>query len=201
MPLTFEPRILERIAPLSGISVDATATANGKSFHEALLFTHRGLSGPAILQISSFWREGDPIFVDFRPDMTWTETLKTARGATPKLALQTVLSAHLSKRLAQMLAEEINLPGPIGDFSDKKITLVDQTLSRWTLKPTGSEGYRTAEVTLGGIDTAALNSTTMESRTIPGLYVIGEAVDVTGWLGGYNFQWAWSSGWAAGQVA
>jgi predicted Rossmann fold flavoprotein len=201
VPLTFEPRILERIAPLSGISVDATATANGKSFHEAVLFTHRGLSGPAILQISSFWREGDPIFVDFRPDMAWTETLKTARSATPKLALQTVLSAHLSKRLAQMLAEEINLPGPIGDFSDKKITLVDQTLSRWTLKPTGSEGYRTAEVTLGGIDTAALNSTTMESRTIPGLYVIGEAVDVTGWLGGYNFQWAWSSGWAAGQVA
>ncbi len=200
VPLTFEPRILERIAPLAGIGVDATATANRKTFREAMLFTHRGLSGPAILQISSYWREGDPISVNFMPDADAAALLKAARQATPKLQLQTVLAAHLPKRLAQMLGEEIALPGMIGDFSDKKIAAAAEKLARWTLKPTGSEGYRTAEVTLGGIDTGGLNSTTMEARTVPGLYFIGEAVDVTGWLGGYNFQWAWASGWAAGQA-
>ena len=201
VPLTFEPRILERLAPLSGVSTDATATANRKTFREALLFTHRGLSGPAILQISSYWREGDAISINLLPDADAPALLKQARNATPKLALQTVLSAHLPKRLAQLMAEEIDLPGMIGDASDKRLASVAEALTRWTLKPTGSEGYRTAEVTLGGVDTAGLNSTTMEARTVPGLYVVGEAVDVTGWLGGYNFQWAWASGWAAGQVA
>ena len=127
--------------------------------------------------------------------------MKQARSATPKLALQTVLAAHLPKRLAQLLAEDIALPGIVGDASDKKLAGIADALTRWTLKPTGSEGYRTAEVTLGGIDTAGLNSTTLEARAVPGLYVIGEVVDVTGWLGGYNFQWAWASGWAAGQAA
>jgi len=201
VPLTFEPRILERLTPLSGISTDATVSANRKSFREALLFTHRGLSGPSILQISSYWREGDAITVGLLPDVDVAATLKAARTATPRLALQTVLSDHLPKRLAQMLAEDIDLPGMIGDFSDKKIVMVADALTRWTLKPTGSEGYRTAEVTLGGVDTDGLSSTTMEARDVPGLYVIGEVVDVTGWLGGYNFQWAWASGWAAGQVA
>ena len=201
VPLTFEPRILERLAPLAGISTDATVTANGKSFREALLFTHRGLSGPSILQVSSYWREGDAITVGLLPDMDIVLMLKAARAATPRSALQTVLSEHLSKRLAQMLAEDIDLPGMIGDFSDKKIAAVAEALGRWTLKPTGSEGYRTAEVTLGGVDTDGLSSTTMEARNVPGLYVIGEVVDVTGWLGGYNFQWAWASGWAAGQAA
>ena len=201
VPLTFEPRILERLAPLSGISTDATVSANRKSFREALLFTHRGLSGPSILQVSSYWREGDAITVGLLPDMDVAATLKAARTATPRLALQTVLSDHLPKRLAQMLAEDIDLSGMIGDFSDKKIVMVADALTRWTLKPTGSEGYRTAEVTLGGVDTDGLSSTTMEARDVPGLYVIGEVVDVTGWLGGYNFQWAWASGWAAGQVA
>jgi predicted Rossmann fold flavoprotein len=201
VPLTFEPRILERLAPLSGISTDAVATANGKSFREALLFTHRGLSGPAILQISSYWREGDPIAIRLLPDADVPALLKAARTATPRAALQTVLAEHLPKRLAQMLAEDIALPGMIGDFSDKKIAAVADALSRWTLKPTGSEGYRTAEVTLGGVDTVGLDSTTMAARAVPGLYVIGEVVDVTGWLGGYNFQWAWASGWATGQVA
>ena len=135
------------------------------------------------------------------PDMDIVLMLKAARAATPRSALQTVLSEHLSKRLAQMLAEDIDLPGMIGDFSDKKIAAVAEALGRWTLKPTGSEGYRTAEVTLGGVDTDGLSSTTMEARNVPGLYVIGEVVDVTGWLGGYNFQWAWASGWAAGQAA
>ncbi len=201
VPLTFEPRMLERLAPLSGISTDATVTANGRSFREALLFTHRGLSGPAILQVSSYWREGDAIAIDLLPDVDIAAALKTARTATPKLALQTALAAHLPKRLAQTLAEDLALPGMLGDFSDGKIARVAGTLHRWTQKPTGSEGYRTAEVTLGGVDTAGLNSTTMEARQVPGLYIVGEVVDVTGWLGGYNFQWAWASGWAAGQVA
>ena len=201
VPLTFEPRILERLAPLSGIAVDATVSANGKSFREAMLFTHRGLSGPSILQISSYWREGDAISVGLLPDLDVAAMLRAARSGTPRSALQTVLAAHLPKRLAQMLAEEIALPGMIGDASDKRIAAVAEALTRWTLKPTGSEGYRTAEVTLGGVDTAGLNSATMAARSVPGLYVIGEVVDVTGWLGGYNFQWAWASGWAAGQVA
>ncbi|MBN9345207.1 MAG: NAD(P)/FAD-dependent oxidoreductase [Devosia sp.] len=201
VPLTFEPRILERLGPLSGIAVDSTVSANGKTFREAMLFTHRGLSGPSILQISSYWREGDAIVVNLLPDMDVPGMLKDARAATPKLALQTVLSAHLPKRLAQMLAEDIGIASMMGDISDKKIAGVAESLSRWTLKPTGSEGYRTAEVTLGGVDTKGLNSTTMEARGVPGLYVVGEVVDVTGWLGGYNFQWAWASGWAAGQAA
>ena len=201
VPLTFEPRILERTAPLSGIGVEVKASVRGKMFREAMLFTHRGLSGPAILQISSYWREGDAIAIDFLPDTGVAEMLKSARHATPRLALQTVLAAHLPKRLAQMLAEDIDLPGMAGDFSDKKIARAAEALRSWSLKPTGSEGYRTAEVTLGGIDTGGLNSATMEARGVPGLYMIGEAVDVTGWLGGYNFQWAWASGWAAGQAA
>ncbi|MEO8759233.1 MAG: NAD(P)/FAD-dependent oxidoreductase [Devosia sp.] len=201
VPLTFEPRILERLGPLSGIAVDSTVVANGKSFREAMLFTHRGLSGPSILQISSYWREGDAITIGLLPDVDVVAGLRQARQNTPRAELQTVLSEVLPKRLAQMLAEDIALPGMIGDFSDKKIATAADALTHWTLKPTGSEGYRTAEVTLGGVDTTGLNSTTLEARTVPGLYIIGEVVDVTGWLGGYNFQWAWASGWAAGQVA
>jgi predicted Rossmann fold flavoprotein len=201
VPLTLEPRILERLAPLAGISTDAIVTANNKSFREALLFTHRGLSGPSILQISSYWREGDALAIGLLPETDMTAMLKIARSTTPRLQLQTVLAGHLPKRLAQMLAEDMDLPGMIGDFSDKKIATVAAALKNWTVKPTGSEGYRTAEVTLGGVDTAGLDSTTMQARATPGLYIIGEVVDVTGWLGGYNFQWAWASGWAAGQVA
>ncbi len=202
VPLTFEPRILERLAPLSGIAVDPTRISVGKkSFDEAMLFTHRGLSGPAILQISSYWREGDAIVIDLFPKGDLGGILREARSATPKLQLQTVLSQHLAKRLAQMLAEEIGITTMLGDMSDKSFQKIEDSLRRWTIKPTGSEGYRTAEVTLGGIDTDGLDSTTMEARSVPGLFFIGEAVDVTGWLGGYNFQWAWASGWAAGQVA
>ena len=201
VPLTFEPRILERLAPLSGIAVDTRITANKKSFEEAMLFTHRGLSGPAILQVSSYWREGDAIIIDLFPAGDLGDILRRARADTPKLQLQTILSQHLAKRLAQMLAEEIGITTMMGDMSDKSFQKIEDSLRRWTIKPTGSEGYRTAEVTLGGIDTDGLDSTTMAARTVPGLYFIGEAVDVTGWLGGYNFQWAWASGWAAGQVA
>jgi predicted Rossmann fold flavoprotein len=201
VPLTFAPHLLEHIAPLSGVSTEAAVTANRRSFREALLFTHRGLSGPAILQASSYWREGDPIAVDLLPDTDVVGLLKVARQRTPKLRLQSVLAEHLPHRLAQMLAEAIAIPNMLGDFSDKKIEAAAAGVKAWTLKPTGSEGYRTAEVTLGGIDTAGLDSATMAARSVPGLYVVGEAVDVTGWLGGYNFQWAWASGWAAGQVA
>ncbi|MBN9401603.1 MAG: NAD(P)/FAD-dependent oxidoreductase [Burkholderiales bacterium] len=216
VPLTFDAEQWRPYAALAGVSLEvrlsheaAAPGGGGKrsrrpmraEFLEDLLFTHRGLSGPAILQVSSYWREGDAIAVDLLPDVDIAAALKTARTQTPKLALQTVLAAHLPRRLAQMLAEDLALPGMLGDFSDRKIALVADTLHRWTQKPTGSEGYRTAEVTLGGVDTASLNSTTMAARDVPGLYVIGEVVDVTGWLGGYNFQWAWASGWAAGQVA
>ena len=202
VPLTFEPRILERLAPLSGIAVDPTRISVGKrGFEEAMLFTHRGLSGPAILQISSYWREGDAIVIDLFPKGDLGDILRKARAESPKLHLQTILSWHLSKRLAQMLADDIGLQGMMGELSDKSFAKVEDALRRWTIKPTGSEGYRTAEVTLGGIDTDGLDSNTMQARNVPGLYFVGEAVDVTGWLGGYNFQWAWASGWAAGQVA
>ncbi len=201
VPLTFEPRILVRLAPLSGIAIDAKVSANKKSFEEAMLFTHRGLSGPAILQVSSYWREGDPIVIDLFPGGHLGDILKKARAETPKLALQTILSHHMSKRLAQMLAEDLGETRMIGDYSDKAFLRVEDALRRWTIKPTGSEGYRTAEVTLGGIDTDDLDSTTLAARSDPNLFFVGECVDVTGWLGGYNFQWAWSSGWAAGQVA
>ncbi len=201
VPLTFEPRILEKLAPLSGIAIDAIVAANGRKFREALLFTHRGLSGPAILQISSYWREGDAITINLLPEADVPGLRRAARTETPKFALQTVLAQHLPRRLAQMLADEIAFPRIVGDASDKVIAATAAALTGWTLKPTGSEGYRTAEVTLGGVDTRGLDSTTMAARQVPGLYVIGEVVDVTGWLGGYNFQWAWASGWAAGQVA
>jgi len=201
VPLTFEPTMLEKLAPLAGIAADVTVACGKRRFAEALLFTHRGLSGPAILQISSYWREGEAVSIDLLPTLDVVAMLKQARTETPKLALQTVLASHLPKRLAQMLGEDIALPGMIGDFSDKKLAEVERALRNWTIKPVSSEGYRTAEVTLGGVDTAGLDAKTMMAKTVPGLHFVGEAVDVTGWLGGYNFQWAWSSGWAAGQVA
>ena len=201
VPLTFEPHTLEKLKPLAGVSTDVAVSCHGRSFAEALLFTHRGLSGPAILQISSYWREGDALGIDLLPGSDLMELFRHARRDTPKLALQTVLSAALPKRLAQMLAEDIGLSGQIGDFSDAKLHKAAEFLHRWTVKPVSSEGYRTAEVTLGGVDTADLDSTTMAARRVPGLYVVGEVVDVTGWLGGYNFQWAWASGFVAGEVA
>jgi len=201
VPLTFETGALEKLKDLSGIATDAIVSTGRAEFEEALLFTHRGLSGPAILQVSSYWREGDPIFIDLLPHQDAAEKLRAARKATPKVQVQTVLAGLLPRKLAQLLADELDLPGMIGDFSDKKLALVEARLKRWTLKPVGTEGYRTAEVTLGGVDTRDLDARTMAARNVPGLFFIGEVVDVTGWLGGYNFQWAWASGWAAGQVA
>jgi predicted Rossmann fold flavoprotein len=201
VPLTFEEGILQRLAELSGIATNAIVSHGKVKFEEALLFTHRGLSGPAILQISSYWREGDEITLDLLPEKDMLEIFRAARKATPKVAIQTVIANHLPKRLAQLLGDEIDLPGMIGDFSDAKFTKAANGVKAWQVKPVGSEGYRTAEVTLGGIDTRDLDAKTMQAREVPGLYFIGEVVDVTGWLGGYNFQWAWASGFAAGQVA
>lgn len=201
VPLTLDPGLLENLAPLAGIAAPAEIRHGKTGFREALLFTHRGLSGPAVLQISSYWREGDEIFVSLEPDIDFLAVLKTARRENGKQALQTVLSLHLPKRLAQHVVERSGLTGPLADHSDKALQTLVDALRRWAIKPAGSEGYRTAEVTLGGVDTTALDSKTMQARSVPGLYFIGECVDVTGWLGGYNFQWAWASGHAAGSAA
>jgi len=201
VPLTLEPTMLERLTPLAGVSVDAVTSCRKTSFAEAMLFTHRGLSGPAILQISSYWREGDEIMLSLLPGVNLFEELRAARAQNGRQALQTALSAFLPKRLAQLIAEAQKGPANLADYSDKRLRAIDEAVNHWRFKPAGSEGYRTAEVTLGGIDTRDLDSRTMEAKAVPGLYFIGEVVDVTGWLGGYNFQWAWSSGWCAGQVA
>ncbi len=201
VPLTLEPTLLERLTPLAGISVDAVVGCGRTTFAEAMLFTHRGISGPAILQISSYWREGAEIVVSMLPGVNLFEELRAARAQNGRQALQTALSAFLPKRLAQVIAETENGPRNLADFPDKSLRRIDDAVNRWRFKPAGSEGYRTAEVTLGGVDTRELDSRTMEAKSVPGLYFIGEVVDVTGWLGGYNFQWAWSSGWCAGQAA
>lgn len=195
VPLTFSD---QRFAPISGVAAPARVTASDTAFTEAVLFTHRGLSGPAVLQASSYWHEGDAIIVDLDPDATLYDTLRTQRKTEGRRALTTELARHLPTRLIDHLAPALALNGNLADQSDARLTEITDALRQWQLKPTGSEGYRTAEVTLGGIATDRISSKTMQSRDVPGLYMIGEAVDVTGWLGGYNFQWAWSSGWAAG---
>lgn len=197
VPLTFSD---ERFKPLAGVAAPARVAANDASFDEAILFTHRGLSGPAVLQASSYWMEGDPIRVNLDPGGGLFDSLCAARQSDGKKALTTVLAQHLPARLVDHLKDQLALQGNIADQSDQRLRTLCEALSNWQLTPAGSEGYRTAEVTLGGIDTDALSSKTMAAKSVPGLYFIGECVDVTGWLGGYNFQWAWSSGWAAGQA-
>jgi predicted Rossmann fold flavoprotein len=201
VPLTFEPGLLSRLSPLAGVAVDVRASAGKAKFEEAMLFTHRGLSGPAILQISSYWREGQEIGVDMAPGVYLFAVLRQARTERARQAPQTVLAEHLPKRLAQLLVEQQEIRGNMADQSDAKLRAVAQDVNGWRVKPVGSEGYRTAEVTLGGVDTTALESRTLAAKQVPGLFFIGEVVDVTGWLGGYNFQWAWASGWSAGQSA
>lgn len=185
---------------LSGIATEVIARCGRIAFREAALLTHRGLSGPAILQISSYWRRGDTIALDFLPGQDATELLLAAKKMRPRASLQTVLGDHVPARLAHLLAERIGLVGELVSQTDKALRSAAERLSNWQFTPNGSEGFAKAEVTVGGIDTAGLSSRTMEARAIPGLYAIGEAVDVTGWLGGYNFQWAWASGKAAGEV-
>ncbi len=201
VPLTFEVGALEKLKPLAGVAVDAVVACGKTKFAEAMLFTHRGLSGPAILQISSYWREGQEITLSMAPGVDLMAAMKLAKTTRGRQAVATVLADHIPKRLAQMIAEEEVALGNIADLPDKVLSRVDAAVNRWTVKPVGSEGYRTAEVTLGGVDTQALDPGTMQANDVPGLYFIGEVVDVTGWLGGYNFQWAWSSGWCAGQAA
>lgn len=198
VPLTFDQSLLDTIKPLAGISLDVRVSCNGQNFQEAMLLTHRGLSGPAILQISSYWREGLSIQIDLLPDQSILSILDAARTKNGKRELSTILSEHLPNRLAQWIGNEFS--GRIADMTEATLTRIGARLHNWTIKPIGTEGYRTAEVTLGGVDTNELNAKTLQSKLVPGLYFIGEIVDVTGWLGGYNFQWAWSSGWAAGQV-
>ena len=201
VPLTFEPNTLERLKPLAGIAVDAVVSCGKTKFAEAMLFTHRGISGPSILQISSHWREGDEIRIAMLPETDIFEALREQRKQNGKQALQTALALYLPRKLAQTIAEDIGATGHLADMSDKTFRRVEAAINDWCIKPAGSEGYRTAEVTLGGVDTRNLDSKTMEAKSVPGLFFIGEVVDVTGWLGGYNFQWAWSSGWVAGQSA
>ncbi|ASP36052.1 NAD(P)/FAD-dependent oxidoreductase [Labrenzia sp. VG12] len=199
VPLTFSDANKDLCGRLSGVSVDAIVSFGKTTFREGLLFTHRGLSGPSILQISSYWQEGKPITVNLTPEADVFEVLRQARQDTPKQDLKTALGLLLPNRLADELAGAFALKGRLADQSDKVLRRAEEQLNRWQLVPVGTEGYRTAEVTLGGVDTKDLSSKTMESTKVPGLYFIGEVVDVTGHLGGFNFQWAWSSGHAAGQ--
>ncbi|QYJ08168.1 NAD(P)/FAD-dependent oxidoreductase [Qipengyuania flava] len=184
---------------ISGVSAPVVAKAGKAAFPEAALFTHRGLSGPAILQASSYWRPGEPLLVDFLPDET-AEWLLDAKRGSPRTAIKSLLRDRLPARLADILAEKLGLDGDLGSLPDKKLRAGGERLKRWEFRPNGTEGFAKAEVTVGGIATAELSSKTMEAKRIPGLCAIGEAVDVTGWLGGYNFQWAWASGVAAGDA-
>jgi predicted Rossmann fold flavoprotein len=199
VPLTFDEDDLTLMRPLAGVSLDTEATLGRQSFREAMLFTHRGLSGPVILQISSYWREG-PITLNLLPDLDAAAFLLDRKHARPKAELHTVLAEQLPQRLAQALAVELN-GHRMADLTDRALRALARKLNAWNVTPAGTEGFTKAEVTAGGIDTRDLSSKTMESTKIPGLFVIGEAVDVTGWLGGYNFQWAWASGWCAGEAA
>jgi predicted Rossmann fold flavoprotein len=199
VPLTFSADDLKLMQPLSGVSLECVVSCGRRSFREAMLLTHRGLSGPAILQISSYWREGDEIVLNILPDLVAGPYLLDRKRARAKAEVKTILSEILPARLAVAFAG--GLPKrPVGELPDRLLADLGERLNRWRLRPSGSEGYAKAEVTLGGVDTSALSSRSMEAKAVPGLYVIGEAVDVTGWLGGYNFQWAWSSGRAAGEA-
>ena len=184
---------------LSGVSAEVIASAGKAAFREAALFTHRGLSGPAILQASSYWRPGEPIAIDFAPDRG-SDWLVESKRAAPRSSLKAILRETLPERLATTLAERAGLTGDLGSLPDKGLREATALLHNWKFQPNGSEGFAKAEVTLGGISTAELSSQTMEARRVPGLYAIGEAIDVTGWLGGYNFQWAWASAVAAGNA-
>jgi predicted Rossmann fold flavoprotein len=201
VPFTLHKPLLEQLQVLSGVSVSSVITAeDGTVFRENLLFTHRGLSGPAVLQISSFWQPGEFVSINLLPDVDLASLLDDQRSAHPNQSLKNTLAMQLPKRLVECLQQL----GQIPDVSLKQLNVRDQqtlveTLTEWRVQPNGTEGYRTAEVTLGGVDTNELSSRTMEARKVPGLYFIGEVMDVTGWLGGYNFQWAWSSAWACAQ--
>ena len=199
VPFTLSPKALEENKALAGVALPVRASNDRTSFDEAMLFTHRGLSGPAVLQISSYWRDGEEVSFNLMPDMEALAELKVARDAHPKQALHTVLAKWLPKALAQHVCAEQIRNTRMADLSNAVLKEVADTLNGLRITPNGTEGYRTAEVTLGGVDTDELSSKTFEAKRVQGLYFIGEVVDVTGWLGGYNFQWAWASGHCAGQ--
>jgi len=199
VPLTLQPEDKERFSALSGIAVDSIVSNDKQSFRENILFTHRGLSGPAILQISSYWQPGEKVKINLLPDIALIDNLKSIKELHPKLNVKTALSRYLPKRLVSTLISNDLAEKTLHMITDDKLEEIELQFRQWTIKPNGTEGYRTAEVTLGGVDCNALSSKTMECNNVSGLYFIGEVVDVTGWLGGYNFQWAWSSAWCAGQ--
>ena len=199
VPLTFENETLEFCKSLAGVSVNASVKINKTVFDEGLIFTHRGISGPSILQISSFWKHGKEITINLLPEKNVNEILKTRRIDTPKQSVSNILSDYLPNRLALAICHKLKIIDKIADTSNENINKIAQSINKWTIIPTGTEGYKTAEVTLGGVDTKEISSSTMECKKQPGLYFIGEVLDVTGHLGGHNFQWAWSSGYLAGQ--
>jgi predicted Rossmann fold flavoprotein len=201
VPLTFNEKILEICKELTGLSVEAIVSFNKVLFQEGMLFTHRGLSGPSILQISSYWKQGDNIKVNLSPKLNVYQLLEEKRKLNPKFDIINIVSEILPKRLAQIICSENKVSGNISELSNKILKQLSENINSWLINPTGSEGYRTAEVTLGGVDTKELSSKTMMSNKHNNLFFIGEVVDVTGHLGGYNFQWAWSSGYVAGQYA
>ena len=201
VPLTFNEKILEICKELTGLSVEAIVSFNKVLFQEGMLFTHRGLSGPSILQISSYWKQGDNIKVNLSPKLNVYQLLEEKRKLNPKFDILNIVSEILPKRLAQIICSENKVSGNISELSNKILKQLSENINSWLINPTGSEGYRTAEVTLGGVDTKELSSKTMMSNKHNNLFFIGEVVDVTGHLGGYNFQWAWSSGYVAGQYA
>lgn len=198
VPFTLRPDEKERFSPLSGIAMDAVVSIGKRSFRENVLFTHRGLSGPAILQISSYWQPGDSIKINLLPDTDLFEELKNAQKLRPNLKLKTFLSDFLPKRLVSAMTSEAEAEKKLHEISHKRFSDISTAVNGWLVKPNGTEGYRTAEVTCGGVDCDAISSKTMEANEVKGLYFTGEVLDVTGWLGGYNLQWAWSSGWCAG---
>ena len=201
VPLTFNEKILEMCKELTGLSVEAIVSFNKTLFQEGMLFTHRGLSGPSILQISSYWKLGDNIKVNLSPKLNIYQLLEEKRKLNPKFDILNIVSEILPKRLAQIICSENKVSGNISELSNKILKQLGENINNWLINPTGSEGYRTAEVTLGGVNTKELSSKTMMSNKHKNLFFIGEVVDVTGHLGGYNFQWAWSSGYVAGQYA
>jgi len=200
VPLTFAEQDLARTAPLAGIAVPARVRVGKFSIEEALLFTHRGLSGPAILQASSYWREGESLTIDLAPGRSIAAELAAIRAETGRIALHTALARLLPEKLAALFVAQSGLSGRLADHGNRALETLAAQVQGWQVRPVGSEGYRTAEVTLGGVATEELDAKTLEAKRVPGLHFIGEVVDVTGWLGGYNFQWAWSSAWAAAQA-
>jgi len=199
VPFTLQPDDKQRLSTLSGIAIESIVSCHQYQFRENILFTHRGLSGPAILQISSYWNAGDTLSINLLPDIDLATELKNIKQQNSKSLLKTILAKYFPKRLISIFLSDIISNTCLQDIPNEQLEKIGQTFQRWQIKPNGTEGYRTAEVTLGGVDCDEISSKTMASKKVPDLYFIGEVLDVTGWLGGYNFQWAWSSGWCAGQ--